>query len=336
MRERLKRIGVRQAGTFVMIAVIVSVSVVMIGREFGIGREAAAVPEAASVGPTAEPADSPPATSKPAAEPQESEPEQSIRKLELALDAAPYCETGGGVGFSGSVLEYDDDGNPVGRTNVDLGYGRIAETDVRWTVTGGTAPYLLMIDNEPRDGRGVYEGASGVASVSCAPKPGEVLYDDYEEKRRYREDPMIDSGPKTIRAVVTDAAGATATASIGIYVILQASDSDTPLTAGETYRLNGTLFTIPDGVEARIGGYEESHGGETIFDIVFYLDGHKGIVGFGVNSGTQIGNRLIGRLSSATAAISGQAEQDDPEAALDSLFDELVDSVGQPPVVGAP
>lgn len=336
MRERLKRIGVRQAGTFVMIAVIVAVSVVMIGREFGIGREAAAVPEAASVEPTAEPADSPPATSEPAAEPQESEPEQSIRKLELALDAAPYCETGGGVGFSGSVLEYDDDGNPLGRTNVDLGYGRIAETDVRWTVTGGTAPYRLMIDNEPRDGRGAYEGASGVASVSCAPKPGEVLYDDYEEKRRYREDPMIDSGPKTIRAVVTDAAGATATATIGIYVILQALDSGTPLTSGETYRLNGTLFTIPERVEAKLGSYEESHGGETIFGIIFYLNGYRGIAGFGVNSGTEIGRRQIERLSGATAVISGQGQQSDPEAALLSLFDDLVKSVGQPPAASAP
>lgn len=336
MQARLMRIGVRQAGAFLLIAAIVAVSVVVIGRELGVGREAAAVREVASGEPAAQPVDSQPPESDPAAGPQESEPEQSIRKLELALDAAPYCETGGGVGFSGSVLEYDDDGNPVGRTNVDLGYGRIAETDVRWTVTGGTAPYRLMIDNEPRDGRGSYEGASGVASVSCAPKPGEVLYDDYEEKRRYREDPMIDSGPKTIRAVVTDAAGATATASIGIYVILQAQDSDTPLTAGETYRLNGTLFTIPEGVEARIGGYSESHGGETIFNIVFHVDGHKGIVNFGVNSGTEIGNRRIGRLSSRTAAVSGQGSDDDPEAALDSLFDELVESVGQPPAVSAP
>lgn len=319
-----------------MIAAIVAVSVVMIGREFGIGREATAVPEAASVEPTAEPADSPPATSNPAAEPQESESEESIEKLKLTLETAPYCETGGGVGFSGSVFEYDDDGNPVGRTTVDLGYGRVAETQIRWTVTGGVAPYQLTIDNEHRDGRGPYEGATGVASVSCAPNPGEVFYDDYEEQRRYREDPMIDSGPKTIRTVVTDATGATVSVSVDIYVILQASDSGTPLTAGETYRLNGTLFTIPDGVEAKIGSGEESEDGETIFNVVLYLAGYRAIVGFGENTGTEIGNRRIEQLSSGTTALSGQGELDNPEATLVSLLDDLVESAGQGPAGLAP
>lgn len=248
----------------------------------------------------------------------------------MSLDVAPYCETGGGAGFIGSASEYDEDGNPVGRTEVDRFNGKVAETRVHWTVVGATGPYTLAIDNEQRDGRGPYGGATGIASVSCALNTGEVYYNDYEEERRYRQDPEVGSGWKTIRAVVTDAAGATTAASIDIYVILQASDSDTPLTAGETYRLNGTLFTIPEGVDAKIGGYEEN-GQERIFDIVFYLGGHKGIAFIGVNSGAEYGERRIGQLPGATAATSVQDRHDDPEAALNSLVDDLVESTGQAP-----
>ena len=318
LQDRLRRIGVRQAGLLALLVALAVASVVIVGRELGADRQAGSRQV------------SPSATSERAAESQE-----SIQPLTLSLDAAPYCETGGGVGFIGAVSEYDEDGNPVGRTEVDRFYGQVAETPVRWTVSGGAAPYRLKIDNEHRDGRGPYEEATGVASVSCALDPGEVIYNDYEEERRYPQDPVIDSGWKTIRAVVTDARGATAAASIDIYVILQASDSDTPLTAGETYRLNGTLFTIPDGVEARIGGYEEN-GDETIFDIVFYLYGYKGIAGFGVNSGSEIGNRRIGPLSGATATIGGQGNDDDPEAAMNSLFDSLVVSIHQAPAGRTP
>ena len=249
MRTRLRTLRLRDVFMFVAVGAVVAIAVVVVGRELGVGRQAVATLE----------------TSHQATEPAEA-PDQAESTLTLSLEAAPYCETGGGVGFSGSVFEYDDDGNPVGRTDVDLGYGRIAETDVRWTVTGGTAPYRLTIDNEPRDGRGPYEGATGVASVSCAPNPGEVFYDDYEEKRRYREDPLIDSGVKTIHAVVTDATGSTVGSPIDIYVILQLSDSGTSrsgeyvrhrLNPGKTYRYNGVLFTVPPEITIVTGGSTE-------------------------------------------------------------------------------
>ena len=162
-----------------------------------------------------------------------------------------------------------------------------------------------------------------------------VFYTPNHE-RRFHGDPEVDSGAKTIRAVVTDATGATAGASIDIYVILQAYDSGTPLTAGETYRLNGTLFTIPDGVEAKIGSGEDPYGGETIFNVVLYFAGYRAIAGFGENSGTEIGNRRIEQLSSGNTALHGQKEQDEPEAALASLMDDLVESTGQAPAVRAP
>ncbi len=336
MGERLKRFGVRQAGTFVMIAAIVAVSVVMIGRELGIGRQAAAVPEAASAEPTAEPSNTPPATSDPAAKPQEAEPEESSEKLKLTLEANPYCETGGGMGFSGSVFEYDDDGNPVGRTDVDLGYGRVAETQVRWAVSGGTAPYHLTIDNEPRDGRGPYAGATGVASVSCAPNPGKVFYDDYEEKRRYREDPQIDSGLKTIHAIVTDAAGATAAESIDIYVVLQLGGAGTMrggewhqyrLNAGKTYRYEGHLFTVPESITILPGDMWEADGGG--WGQVLHVAGSE--VEIHINRhGEEIGRFFARSTSLAEDAISGP---DHGSASINEALDRFIASRGKPPTV---
>ena len=55
-----------------------------------------------------------------------------------------------------------------------------------------------------------------------------------EEHRRYRTEPEVDSGLKTIRAVVTDGSGATAEASIAVYVILSVGGSASILQSGET------------------------------------------------------------------------------------------------------
>ncbi len=319
MRLRLRTLRLRDVFTVVAVGAVVAIAVVVVGRELGIGRQAAATLD----------------ESHQAAESTEA-PDQAKSTLTLTLEASPYCETGGGVGFSGSVFEYDDDGNPVGRTTVYHGYGRIAETSVRWSVTGGTAPYALTIDNEPRDGRGLYEGASGVASVSCAPNPGEVFYDDYEEKRRYREDPMFDSGPKAIRAVVTDAAGATAVASIDIYVILQLGGAGTMrggvwhqyrLNAGKTYRYEGHLFTIPESITLLPGAAWDGDGGrsgQTLkiegTDSHIHIDRH----------GEEITRSRALSISQDADALSG-AESD--AASINKALDEFIASRGKPPTV---
>ena len=140
----------------------------------------------------------------------------------------------------------------------------MAETPVTWSVSGGAAPYTLQIDGEGRDAAGAYAGASGTASVSCALRSSGVFFPHPldEEHRRYRTEPEVDSGLKTIRAVVTDGSGATAEASIAVYVILAVGSSGDILQGGETYRVLGTLLTVPEGVDHLIlGGMVESDGG---------------------------------------------------------------------------
>ena len=319
MRTRLRTLRLRDVFVFVAVGAVVAIAVVVVGRELGVGRQAVATLDA---------------THQPAKNAEA--PNREASTLSLTLEASPYCETGGGVGFSGSVFEYDDDGNPVGRTDVDLGYGRIAETDVGWSVTGGTAPYRLTIDNEPRDGRGPYEGATGVASVSCAPNPSEVLYDDYEEKRRYREDPMIDSGPKTIRAVVTDATGATAVASIDIYVILQLGGAGTMrggewhqyrLNPGKTYRYEGHLFTIPESITLLPGAAWEGDGGG--WGQVLHVTGSE--VEIHINRhGEEIGRYFARPTWLAEDAVSGH---DDGSASINRALDSFIASRGKPPSI---
>ena len=92
-------------------------------------------------------------------------------------------------------------------------------------------------------------------------------------------------------------------------------------------------MTFP--ADAVTGGSTENAGGENTFTILFHQDGLRGLVHIGLTSGTEIGRR-IDHLSSATDAIRGEGEDDQPEAALNSILTDLVDSVGRPPKVSAP
>lgn len=318
MTARVRRLRPRDIALFVVVTAVVAVVVVMVGRERGIGEEATAVSDDSSEQAAAAKADS---------------------DLTLTLSAPEICETERGWGFAGEAWVYDDEGEIIGTRSITKGWANVAEIPVRWEVSGGTGPYTLVIDNEKRDGVGAYEGAAGTASVSCAPNPGAVSYEDYDQHRWYHANPEIDSGPKTIRATVTDSTGATAVASHDIYVVLSVSGGGTQLQAGETYRILGFLFTIPEGVEARVGAIEEVDGGQSNVEIAFFLGGFRGIAHIGLDSGTEVGDRRIERLSSTPDAIRGQGREqgahDDPETALNSLLTALIGSSGQPPSSGA-
>ncbi|MDE2745691.1 MAG: hypothetical protein OXI41_06860 [Chloroflexota bacterium] len=127
---------------------------------------------------------------------------------------------------------------------------------VSWQVSGGHAPYTLVIDHEAAGKGGDYGGASGVAMVGCADASGGTWFDPYVG-RVYAVDPQVDSGWKTVRAVVTDANGDTAEATVDFYVILQLGSTGDILRRGETYRVRGFLMTAPDGYDVRIGGGQE-------------------------------------------------------------------------------
>ncbi|MCY3922389.1 MAG: hypothetical protein OXG27_08340 [Chloroflexi bacterium] len=263
MTVRLRRLRARDVASFVVVATVVAVVVVVVGRELGIGREAAAVRDGAGAQAVAE---------------------RSETELTLTLSAPDICETERGWGYEGEVWVYDDEGEIIGTRSITRGWANIAEIPVRWEVTGGKGPYTLVIDNEKRDGVRAYEGASGTASVSCAPNPGAVSYEDYDQHRWYHTNPEIDSGPKTIRATVTDARGATAHALATVYVVLQvrgARHSDGTgirLMGGKTYRVEGALYTVPMGVVLQMGSMWEAEGGsgQSIWiagrDAVLYID----------------------------------------------------------------
>ena len=180
--------------------------------------------------------------------------------LTLALSAPQLCETKPARGYADSVLRQDADGNWTKRVSVFAGWFGIAEVDVSWAVSGGTEPYRITIDGETRDPAHDYVGASGTASVSCAMTSGAEAFID-GTWRGYKEQPEVDSGLKTIAATVTDATGATAEASVDVYVILELGSAGDRLEAGKTYRVFDQLVTVPEEIDLEINGIELAIGG---------------------------------------------------------------------------
>ena len=283
----------------------------------------------------------------------------SAEPLTLALSAPQTCEAErAGEAWGDSPLGW---------------WHPIAEVDVVWTVSGGTEPYTLTIDGEMRDHVGYYVGASGIAWVSCGPETGGAFIvdptpgwgapkeqeqavphihtvDPYPgwgspKERRYWSDPQVDSGLKTIRATVTDGAGATAEASVDVYVILQIEDSGEILESGKTYRVHRFLVTVPEGMTLEIGGFEVN-GSESV---KLYTLGprYRTWISIDTFSGEACCRRF--RHGYGRVRIDGTLWQTPEEEAagveprrievpeevkrFDALFDELVESINRLPTV---
>ena len=236
--------------------------------------------------------------------------------LNLSLSAAErICETER-AWRSGVVESYkDEDGNWVEEETI-FGWWRIPSVPVRWQVSGGQAPYTLVIDHESADQYGVYEGSSNTAQVGCADASvGTSFWPD--EGRMYDVDPKVDSGWKTITGVVTDANGATAKATVRVYVILATSEWEHVLRAGETYRIHGRLFTVPDGVDMRVGEYSTSGSGTQSF----VIEGHESAeIVLDARTYEELHRRLPPSGAQGTAGVD-----------LDTKFDEFVDSIDKLP-----
>ena len=235
----------------------------------------------------------------------------------LTLSAPEICETTQAQGYSGANLwrEYHS-----------VGWFGVGETPVRWQASGGSPPYTLVIDGETRDAEQTYEGPSGTASVGCAQQFDETFFN--EDGRGYRTEPVVDSGLKTIRATVTDGVGATAEATVDVHVILALGDSGDILQGGKTYRVMGTLLTVPEAVDhAILGGIiEGSGGGGPLLSI--------GIAGGGWVLVRQGDLREHSRSTRSESAGDGAVTVGASEAELDALIDQLMESVGQLPGVG--
>ncbi len=232
----------------------------------------------------------------------------------------------------------DDEGNTRQR-EIDFGWRDPAFTMVRWQVTGGVPPYTLTIDGEPRDGRGLHDRADGWAQASCALMIGETYFrqfapeDDYHP-RYHRTEPTVDSGWKTITAVVTDAAGNTATASTEVYMLLHVNSGGKALSAGETYRVRGVLVTVPAGLtDLQSGGVVEGDGGDAFF-LVVPGSPYNTLLLLDADTGEEVWRRIGAgpilnpkeRSAGAEDEAGGQAEHPHHTA-----FDQLVESAGQPP-----
>ena len=174
------------------------------------------------------------------AESEDVEAVAEAETLSLALTAPVKCETERGQGYGRDEAVYDKDGNFVRVERKFVAWYEVREFSVSWSVSGGTAPYALTIDGESRDATGDYAGASGSGRVLCADTTVESFIDG--PTFAFRGDPQVDSGWKTVRAVVNDADGDTAEATVDVYVILV---NPRILMRGKTYRVWGRLFTAP-------------------------------------------------------------------------------------------
>ena len=236
MTNRMRQLRPRDAVLFVAVAAVVALIGVLAGRELGIGGEAVAIRDRVR--------------SQPAAERMESD-------LSLTLGAPDFCETAPPLGFIGDRVYLDENDDWIIET-ISTGWANVAETPVSWSVSGGAPPYTLVIDGEERDANQPYKGPAGTASVSCAMYSSGTFLHENSGERRFREEPLVDSGLKTISATVTDSNGNTATATVGVYVILEVPGSDSVLKSGHTYRVFDHLVTAPDAFDLEVGSVIES------------------------------------------------------------------------------
>lgn len=299
MQKWTRRLEPKSPGWFALIAVAAAAVVVFCGSALGLGGEPA-------VG--------------------------DAQPLTLTLSAPPTCET---LPAEEALRgEYDENGELVARA---FGWVNPGDLSVSWNVSGGTAPYRLTIDGQTRDGwhGKPFAAPSGTGVVSCGRTQDEAVFVDEDDFggvllidgeprvwRHHLKKPEVDSGPKTVRATVTDAASATAEASVEVYVILELGSTGDQLEGGKTYRLDGGWLTVPTGINLEIGasvlGTAES------YDLL--VVGAEAGIALDV-----LDHREITRWLPEDPYYSETGEKID----LGAKFDELVASAGRPPTVGA-
>ncbi|MCY4620106.1 MAG: hypothetical protein OXD50_16360 [Chloroflexi bacterium] len=281
MKAKLNRLQIRDLVVFVVVAGIVAVSAVFAAREAGLGDGAVA----------------------------ESEP----LTLTLAADER-ICETESAFEYWGVRLRTDADDNEVLERH-SSGWVGVATASVRWRVSGGVEPYRLVVDGE------AYRGQRGWGKVSCADASVERRWGTYDQKpeRYFAVDPQVDSGWKTVRAVVTDANGQTAEATAKVYVLLSTGDWRHVFKGGETYRIFGRLMTVPEGVNLRIGEHSDEEIGPDTQS--FWIEGTEATIFLNDDTYEEVGRWL------PDEGARGAAEGVD----LGVKLDELAESIGRLP-----
>ena len=332
LMQRLRTIGPRHAALFLAVAALAAAAMYFGGREAGVGRPT----EAGTTVAQEQPAEPAPQNSG-----EEPSGESDVEPLTLTLKAPTMCRVKpADRDLHAIVGPIDEDGENEERYEFGEWFG-VANVLVRWRASGGTPPYTLVIDGEPRDAHGEYVGEAGGALVSCALEIGETYFDDRwgESERWHRTEPTVDSGLKTIHAMVTDSSGVIASTSIEVHAVLETGGGFTVLEAGKTYRVEGRLMTVPEGIDITIGGREDSdcEGTDCQNSLEFFAkDGpHRVAIALGIKTGEEYS--LRSHLYSENGAQT-RLPEDAPRNAggasehpLHKKFDEFFESLGQPP-----
>ena len=357
VRAKLTRVTLRDLALLVVVAGVVAVVVVLVGREAGLGEEAGAriermAPEAETAGQSvaaaqddAEPEAAAEQSGEEEGEAEEQEPageqEEQAQEhaLTITLEAPEICETMRAIGYTGYRAVRDDDG--VTQRNSDgtakresvSSWAGVAEVEVSWSVSGGAAPYTLMIDGETRDASGDYRGAKGTAWVSCALAFNDSFIHESNRgtlSRRYAEEPTVDSGLKTVEVTALDADGRTGVAKVHVYVVYLPNNADFDLLrSGQTYRVFGSLITIPLGIDMRIGDASTGEGGSPSQSLLIEDTDPTIVIWFEADFSRELFREVVSRDSRDRSLRSAY-----PVERADFFhvrLDELVDSIGRLP-----
>ena len=292
MRARLNRIKLRDLALFVVVAGVVAVAGVFIGREAGLGdREAGAQGEPLIL------------TLTPEAD--HCVTKDSLEAWGIGSDGARQT-SGWVVVAEAAVRWYVAGGEPPYTLKIN---GKSADADGQ-----------------------SFSGASGRATVGCANTSASWRWGEWslQPARYYASDPELDAGWMTIETEVEDAEGRKAKAEVDVYVVVDLGNgtSGDILVRGKTYRIDGHLITTPVDYDVRVGGMAEVECPESLpadqrcettysFRLV------------GVDAGIKL---YHSDYAVAGRYVLGDARADDSRGkAIEEALDEFSDSVGVSP-----
>ncbi len=336
----------RNVAFFVSVIVVVAVAVVMAGRELGVGRQAEAVQTgAAEQGETANQGAESDLSLTLTRQRAVCETDQNTWEQMVDDDrfvGHGVCETDQNTWEQmGNYARLNDDGEV--ETGI-ISHGFRAENfmPVDWKISGGTAPYELVIDGMDRNWDGAaFEGNEGNAWVDCLwpTSPAEYFGSGPARyTRRYRSEPQIDSGWKRFSAQVTDANGNVARADAEFYILTTVWADGHTITPGETYRLKSTIdgpgftFTAPANMPMSIGHYATSNRNDGCSEHVAFRVGDPR-VGATLYLCSHTGTGAIRHLPDGSRSSQGEAVTGFyAEHPLNQALSDIVDSIGAYPV----
>ncbi|MDE2891791.1 MAG: hypothetical protein OXN86_04735 [Chloroflexota bacterium] len=223
-------------------------------------------------------------------------------RLSLTLDAPDVCE------FELPAIESEEQ-------------ILVGSVEVRWSVSGGAAPYELTLGGQR------LTGSNGHLSLPCGPTASEVRSSSNT------------NGIVTLQAMVSDADGDLAVALHDLHIVQVIRERGTfpfSLKGPATYRVHGHLLTIPAGHGLELGRYISTDCGAPGPDCAdrFELYAPYGKLVLDRWSGAEHSRVLDG--SSGREPVEIHADDQNAvvprhqQWASDS-FDELMSSIGDPP-----